>query len=57
MKEPISFSKKVEIYNAISDFGMPNEKPPVIIIEKEYNRDEDAYLRNMAEKYGIKLDK
>lgn len=56
MKETISFRKKLEIYNSISDFGMPNETPPLRIIENVYNGNEDAYLIKMAEKYGIRLD-
>ena len=55
-KKLLTSEKKLEIYRAIAQRTTPDDTPCQEVIERDYNGDEDAYLRTMAGWHNVPLD-
>lgn len=55
-EEPLTSKQREKVWGVINDCDDKMDRPAQEVIEKDFNGDEDAYLRRMAKFHGISLD-
>lgn len=52
-EEPLTPEQKKKVWGVINDCDNKWDRPAQEVIEKDFDGDEDAYLRRMAKFHGI----